>query len=202
MHWEDVTCCEVFDRFVEYLYKDEYAAPDEFSTVKKCEVHAQLYRLAEYLMVDDLKNMSLHKLTTLLKENIHAFIGRALKPQEILRLLTIAYGDNIDQQGPNSPIETENVEVLQDDRKFSDTPAHFGGEQDAAASTTPPHATGEQLDAKAHPHCADPLQQLIARYAAVQLEGLHKEAAFGQIVVDGGLMVRDIMLAARPADTM
>jgi len=45
-------------------------------------------------------------------------------------------------------------------------------------------------------------RQKRSKHAGVQPEGLQKEAAFGQIVVDAGHMVQDIMLAARPASTM
>lgn len=202
VHWEAVTRCEVFDLVVEYLYQDEYAAPSEFSTAKKCEVHAQLYRLAEYLMVDDLKDIALDKLTTLLKENVHAFIGRALKPQKILRLLAIAYDGNVDELGSISLAETDDVKIIQNDGTFSEIATSLNDNQDIAASLSPPQATLEQLDAETQSNWPDPLQQLVARHAAVQLEYLQKEPVFSQIVVDGGHMVRDIMLAARPAGTM
>lgn len=199
MHWEDVTCCEVFDLLVEYLYQDEYTAPDELSTATRCEVHARLYRLAEYLMVDDLKDMALDKLRTLLQENAHTFMGRALKPQVILRLLNIAYGDEVNGQGSILLVETEDAEATKDNELFSKMVTHLCDDE---VPLSPPQATAEQLDTEPQSDGPDSLQRLVARYAAVQLECLQKEPAFGQIVVDGGHMVRDIMLAARPASTM
>lgn len=198
VHWERVTCCEVFSLLVEYLYQDGYATPESFSIAKKCEAHAQLYRLAEHLMMHDLRDMALNKLAALLKENAHAYIGRTLKPQEILRLLHIAYGDQGDERGSILPAETEDIGNPEDHEPHTEMIADPCEDQ----VSPPAQVTEERLDAESHSHGSDPLQQLVARYAAVQLESLQKEPAFGQIVVDGGHMVRDIMLAARPAGTM
>ncbi|KAJ9654150.1 hypothetical protein H2198_006769 [Neophaeococcomyces mojaviensis] len=202
VHLGDVARCEVFDLLVEYLYKDEYTAPSELSTVKKCEMHVQLYRLAEYLMVDDLKDTALDKLTTLLKENTHAIYGRALNSQEILRLLTIAYEDNIVEQCSTPSVEEEDGEEQHDDGTLSKMATDISDNRDIAVPTIPTQAFEEQPGAEAQFTQPDPLRRLIARYAAVQLEYLQNEPAFYKILVNGGDMVRDIVSFVRPASTM
>ncbi|OQV10862.1 BTB/POZ domain-containing protein [Cladophialophora immunda] len=58
--WENMINCEIFNMFVEYLYRSEYTIPAGLSVAETCDV-TRLYRLADYLMMDDLKHTTLGK---------------------------------------------------------------------------------------------------------------------------------------------
>lgn len=174
--------------FVEYLYQSSYDVPAQLGAAAKCVLLARLFRLAEYTSMDDLKKSALKKLTDLLRKNT----SPSLRPHEVLDLLGIAYGDafgattssvrnsNIEQHDTASEVDGGAGCVKCDSEKMLSAPSN-------SMSAEPP---SEQKD---------PLRQVIAKYSAVLIEELQKDAEFRKIFFHGGDMASDIMSFVRPA---
>lgn len=148
---------------------------------------AQLFRLAEYTLMVGLKSSALRKLTDLLKANTSPSLRQALRPHEVLDLLEIAYGDafgGTEAGTHNSGAEQHSA--ASEVNSGADCVRRDFGTTDPTAAETPKEQT-------------DPLRQVTAKYSAVLIEELQKDAEFRQVFFHGGEMASDIMSFVRPA---
>lgn len=180
--FEDTTC-EVFDVLVEYIYTSDYTTSADLSTPEMCELHARLYYFADFLMMDDLKEMALSKMRSVLKKGIW-FLQPDLTSQAIIRLLDIVYDNTIERHAlsdlSGKADEGPNVE----DEKSKKGSASFS----AVESSKRPQS--------------DPMRGLIARYAATKIEILRNYEGFDRVMADSRGIAGDIISFVRPASPL
>ncbi|KAK5080486.1 hypothetical protein LTR05_008597 [Lithohypha guttulata] len=95
--WQEITSCEAFAMFVEHVYTFKYTLPSRFSVADACDSYAHLYRLADYLMMDDLKQTALDKMERLLKDNSSTLWGNELSSAAVVKLHAAVYDDTINK---------------------------------------------------------------------------------------------------------
>lgn len=177
---EDVPC-ELFDMFVEYIYTAKYTPPTDSGTTRECELYAQLYCFADFLMMDGLKENVLSKMKSLL-EGTGWVAPTRLQASDVVRLLEIVYHCTVERQ-------TSADSSWKADRDPDSRDEIIG--QASAKSVSK-----ERIPEGSKP---EPMQAIVARYAAVQIETLREDEGFDNLITTHTGIARDIIAFLRPA---
>ena len=168
--------------FVEYIYSSVYTTPTDLSAEGTCELHTRFYCFADFLMMDDLKEVILSKTKTLL-ENSRWNTPSGFTSQDIVRLLNIIYDHTMERQ-------TSVCSSCKDDGGLNDEDEESDDQTTSQASALP---AIEEVESSIRPQ-PDPMRVLIARYAAFQIETLRKDKVFDRILGDRrGIIAREMI---------
>lgn len=110
----EATIYEVFDMLTEYIYTSVYNNPIDRSVAEIHELHIRLIYFADFLMVDDLKEMALNKMQTLLKKSSWP-TQNELTAQAIIQLLNIVYENTIEYTLLGSSRKEDADQDIEDD---------------------------------------------------------------------------------------
>jgi len=188
---EEITCLEAFAMFVEYLYTCNSALLTQKSAANACDTYGHLYQLADYLMMDSLRQIVIEKMEKLLKANSPNLWAPGLPTGTIVSLLLTIYYNTNDRSASSDCIYKDDDD-LSVPYVTQDTASSQNDEM-VAPSVVDETKVSEEVHTQ-----PDPMRSLVARYAASQLKNLLQDKGFMHMIARGGDLATDILSFVQP----
>lgn len=188
----DITTCDAFDMLVEYVYTSVYTIPKQMGVEEVCVLHIRVYHLANYLMMDDLRQIALAKTKTTLKGDDWGTFRKIWTSRAVIDLLRLVYDDTVWGQVTTGLAYDEGRRSI---ATGAEQERHDFSEEDQKCRLFASEK-GEESDLVSCP--LHEMRTLIAQFAASQLDNLRHDAEFRRMVRVGGDLVADVFSFVRP----
>lgn len=185
---------DAFDMVLQYVHTGKYSPPGYLASSWKAQTHAEVYVMADRLLMEDLMTVAMKQMAwtllgalTVKKTNTYIYAEKRMNeesvpimdPECIIQVVRIIYGNTK---------ETEGLLVEENDGKKS--------EYEKSASTE----GGKKLLAKVV--MREPMRALIARYCGSQLGSLRETLEFFTLLQENAEFAKDLLKSVSPGPAL
>lgn len=185
---------DAFDMVLQYVYTGKYHPPEYLSHPWKAQTHAEVYVMADRLLMEDLMTVAMKQMAwTLLnalageKKNTYIFAEKRMKEETvpsmnaecIIQVVRIIYGNTKEAEGL---LVEENDGKKSEDKKSASTD---GG-------TKPQRRVARR----------EPMRALIARYCGGQLGNLRETPEFTTLLHENSEFAKDLLMSVSPGPVL
>ncbi|TGZ80916.1 hypothetical protein EX30DRAFT_396047 [Ascodesmis nigricans] len=196
---------EAFDMVLQFVYHGRYKAPDYIRYSWQAQSHAEVYLMAERLLMDDLMKVAVKQMARTLVHSVLTtnitywdIATESWKTEEttvmaedcIVQVLRLIYGNTKDDE-----IEEEKQpKEMGKENDVTDVKAE--GDVKAAPEST--IAAIRKNAGRSGRNEKDPMRRLLSKYCGAQLLSLKKMPGFLRVVEEVGAFARDLMMEILP----
>jgi hypothetical protein len=203
---------QAFDMFVEYIYGDSYTPPEYLADAWTVQVHAEVYVLAERLMMPDLKDIALRYMVNTLAyaydtkskqsydPRTKQWVSKASSTMDstcLVQLIDTVYAHTAqrhpsnDENPPETPEHKDKGKAAESSNGVEGEDELSSGPSKNGSNTIPPKLTEQVLP-------KDPMRRLIARYCASRLIELKEVPEFIKLCRERGELAEDLIMELEP----